>query len=239
MWEELIEEAGRQQHCLDLLSAGWQGEYASRGGRIFCGKGCRGCCSLVVNATCADAVAIAGTLSDLQADAVREHVDRVRLLAGRSAGLKEFLRRHRQEMGFCPLLDPKGACSVYFRRPLSCRALLSTLESTWCSTDFGSLGPGEKESFLASLDRTAVAFPTHYAAFPRDTGAELENAANRRMSRTFGFYLSGNLPVLIHLFRDHSLQAACSAGREAVIDLLAATGLDNPLLVEVGQVVEK
>lgn len=233
MWEELIEEAGRQQHCLDLLSAGWQGEYAARGGKIFCGKGCRGCCSLGVNATCAEAIVIAGTLSDPQTEAVREHVNRVRLLAQRSAGLKEFLRGHRQKLGFCPLLDLDGSCSVYSRRPLSCRALLSTLENSWCSTDFGSLGPAEKESFLARLDRTAVAFPTHYAASPRDTALDLETAANRSMRRTFGFSLYGNLPVLVHLVREHNLAATCSSGREAVADLLAATGLDNPLLVEV------
>lgn len=232
MWHDLIQEVRQQQDCLDMLTAAWKTEYRASGGRIFCGKGCRGCCNLTVNTTCAEAVLIAAGLTDHQGEAVRLHVEKIRPRMRAGMKLKDYLRMHRQEIGFCPLLAEDGACSTYLMRPLSCRSLLSTMESRWCSEDFSTLPTPEKQDFLGSLDRSAVAFPTHYAASIQEMAREMEESSKRSMLQIFGFSLYGNMTVLVHLAREHRLAEACLAGRNEVTSLISSVGLDHPLLLE-------
>jgi len=235
VWHELIKEMQQQQAFIDLLARGWATEYAAAGGRIHCARGCRGCCSLAVNCTFTEAVAIAGALTGEQAERVRDHVARLRAGIDGVTELKEYLLRHRRLVGFCPFLAEDGACGIYSLRPLACRALLSTKESRWCSADFSGLSAGEKGAFLASLDRSVVAFPMHYVAAMQEAGEELEAAASRRMAERCGFSLYGSMPVLVHLAEDHGLAAACPAGYDAVARLLEATSLNHPLLLHVGR----
>lgn len=231
MWNELIDEVRGQQSCLDMLSAAWCAEYGTAGGRIFCGKGCHGCCTLAVNTTCAEAVIIAARLTDQQSEAVRLHVDCMRNHVYPGMELKEYLRMHRREIGSCPFLNKDGTCSIYAIRPLSCRSLLSTMDSHWCSEDFTSLSASVKQEFVESLDRQVVAFPTHYAASPQEMAQEMEARANRLMMEKFGFSLYGSLPVLVHLAREHGLAEACRKGKDDVVALITKTKLDNPLLL--------
>ena len=231
MWQELIDGVRQQQAFLDMLTMSWTAEYASEGGQIFCGRGCSGCCNLAVDTTFTEAVAIAGTLSEQEAGAVRRHVARLRERTAGITGLKAYLQLHRREIGFCPLLEEGGACGVYRFRPLSCRALLSTKESRWCATDFSQLAAHEKEAFVASLDRSVVAYPMHYVESTRQAGQEMENLAGRRMIERCGFSIYGNLPVLVSLARDHGLADACAAGYDAAARIIAQAGLDNPLLL--------
>lgn len=233
MWNDLIQAVRQQQDCLDMLSAAWMTEYSAAGGRIFCGRGCRGCCSLVVNTTSAEAVRIASVLTEQQAEAVRLHVDRLRQTMTVGMKLKEYLGMHRREIGFCPLLGADGACSSYAVRPLSCRSLLSTKESRWCSEDFSLLPAAEKQDFLESLERSAVAFPTHYVASTQEMAREMEERANRLMIEHFGFALYGNMTVLVHLAREHDLTDACSAGKKAVSSLISSLGLDHHFLMNI------
>lgn len=231
MWQTLIGDIRQQQAFLDMLSSSWTADYTASGGRIFCGRGCRGCCSLVVNTTLTEAVAVAGTLTQRQGEAVRSHVARLKGEMGGVGGMKEYLRMHRREMGFCPFLEEDGACGVYGVRPLSCRALLSTRESRWCEVDFAALTSLEKENFVASLDRSAVAFPMHYVASMQEAGQEMEVVASRRMAGAFGFSLYGSLPVLVHLVLDHRLAEACAEGYDAAASVISGAGVDHPFLL--------
>lgn len=215
----------------DTFIRAWIQEYTHAGGRIHCGRGCSGCCSLVVNATFPEARFLADSLSGQQGERVVAHVARLRHLLPKCTDLKSFLGLHRREIGSCPLLDDAGSCGAYDRRPYSCRALLATLDSRWCGIDFSGLSPAEKEAFIASLDRSVVAFPMHYAAAPQELGQELEERRSHEMRERFGFSLYGNLPVLLHLERDHDLSGAVAKGAEATAQLLARTGLDHPFLV--------
>lgn len=214
----------------DAFIRAWIADYARAGGRIHCGRGCSGCCSLVVNATYPEALFLADALTDRQAGRVASHVARLKALLPTCGDLKAYLGRHRTEIGPCPLLE-EGCCGAYERRPSSCRSLLATLDSRWCSADFGALSRAEKEAFVAGLDRSVVAFPMHYAAAPQELGQELEERGSREMRERFGFSLYGNLTVLLHLEREHALSSAVQEGVRATAELLARTGLDHHFLV--------
>jgi Fe-S-cluster containining protein len=217
--------------CLDQLTAGAVASYRARGGEIHCRRGCSGCCTLAVNATWPEAHHLADGLDEGQADRLTAYVDR---LVGALPGIRDpkgYLALHRRELGACPFLARDGACGVYERRPLSCRALLSTRESSWCAMDFSTLSSGEKQAYMASLDRTAVAFPLHYLALTRDAGENLEQQLLRAMHETCGFSLYGSMPVLVHLARRYRLAGAVAAGSAAVRALLRQAGLDHPLLL--------
>ncbi|CAH2032413.1 YkgJ family cysteine cluster protein [Trichlorobacter ammonificans] len=231
-WQPLLDELAEQRATLDLMTAAWAGEYRGAGGRLFCTAGCRSCCSLAVNCTLTEAVDLAAILTTEQAGAVAGYVQRLRDLTIPLTDLKSYLRMQRSEMGWCPLLGDDGCCMVYPLRPLSCRALLSTKEPHWCGADFGTLPPEEKQAFVASLDRSVVAFPLHYAAFTQDSGRELEERLLVRMREQFGIALYGNLPVLLHLVLAWRIQEILSAGPSAVEELLSRAGLDHPFLVE-------
>jgi len=185
-----------------------------------------------VNCTLTEAVTIAAALDEGQSARVDAYVERLKRLLAGAGELKEYLRLHRRESGGCPLLAEDGTCGIYACRPLSCRALLSTRESRWCTADFASLSQAEKQAFVESLDRKVIAFPMHYLAASRDAGAELENLLSMRMAATFGFSAYGSMPVLLHLVKRHDLVRVAAQGRGAMEELLAVTGLDNPLLLQ-------
>lgn len=226
----LTTEIQQKQEFFDQFCAAWIGDYTRGGGRLYCAKGCGGCCSLVVNCTAPEALRIAETLDEQQRQRLRERIATIRDCAEQSDSLKEWLARYRRQGGPCPFLEPDACCGIYPVRPLSCRSLLSTREPHWCSTDFSSLSSAEKQAFMEGLDRSAVAFPTHYAATPQEIAQELELATLSAMERHCGWSLLGNLPWLVWLAVEHDLatlirQDAATAHRE-----LTAQRLLHPFL---------
>jgi Fe-S-cluster containining protein len=233
-WNNLLDELAIQRECLDMMSAAWVADYRSHGGSIFCGRGCRECCSLTVNCTLTEAVALAPLLNDSQAKAVAEYAVRLSGTITTVTDLKGYLRMQRRDMGWCPLLEVDGACGVYAQRPLSCRALLSTKESFYCGVDFADLTSEEKQAYVESLDRSVTDFPLHYVASTRETGGEMEARSLTLMRQKFGFSLYGNMPVLVYLVREKCLAEAVLLGRPAVEDVAMKAGLAHPFLVDFG-----
>lgn len=231
MLHQLTHDVGQKQLFLDQFCAAWGSEYQQRGGTIHCGKGCSGCCSLVVNCTFPEAAVVAAALSGPQADRLREQVARIKATADRSNDLKEWLSSYRQQAGPCPFLDQAGSCSIYPVRPLSCRTLLATQPPQWCATDFSSLTSQEKQAFMALLDRSMVAFPTHYAATPQEIGQDLEEATLRQMETVYGFSLLGSLPWLVWLEQEHHLSKLLPEGRASLESYLERQGLLNQFLI--------
>lgn len=231
MMDQLSRDTRQKQVFLDQLCAAWSTEYRQRGGAVHCAKGCSGCCSLVVNCTFPEAALAARALSPHQTEQLQNRAALLHNIAGQAANLKEWLSLYRQQAGPCPLLDQAGACGIYQLRPLSCRSLLSTSKPYWCSTDFSNLDNQAKQAFMESLDRSAVAFPTHYAATPQEIGQELEEATLRQMETVYGFSLMGLLPWLVWLELEHTLSRQLSEGREAVQEYLASHKLLNRFLV--------
>lgn len=230
MWQVLMDEVRDQQALFDVAVRDWIAGYTLKRGTIHCGKGCRACCSLAVNCTFTEALAVSGALTDRHAAALAGHVADIRAAAFAAPDFPSFLRA-RRALGGCPFLDGDGACGVYDRRPLSCRSLLSTKESRWCGADFSTLSREEKQSFVESLDQSVVAFPMHYVKATQDLGQDFENCAAGRMAEAFGFSLYGNLPVLVFLEREHRLSEAAAGGVDAVRDLVERAGCNHPFLV--------
>ena len=234
MIHQLIDESRQKQSFFDQFCAAWCAEYRQRQGTIFCGKGCSGCCSLVVNCTFPEALLVAQSLTEEQRQLLRSRAEALKETADQSGSLKDWLSSYRQRIGACLFLDQNGACSIYQIRPLSCRSLISTKEPGWCTTDFSTLNSEEKQAFMASLDRSAVSFPTHYAATPQELGQELEAATLQRMDDTFGFSLLGCLPWLVWIEQEYRISDSLGKGRGAVVSQLKENGLINPFMIIVG-----
>lgn len=229
--DQLLDMVKQQQAFLEMFARSWVDDYRSGGGSVFCAKGCRNCCSLAVHTGFAEALAVARDLDGAQAGAVERYAMKLRDLVRGVEELPEYLRLHRKEMGFCPLLDEAGACSAYGVRPMTCRSLISTRESVWCGADFARVPPAERDAFVAGLDRKVVAFPSHYVAVLQESGKELEEAGANRMRRLLGFALYGNLGVLVHLILSHGLKEASLRGKTGTAGAIAAAGFDHPLLL--------
>lgn len=221
-------------HHIDLDEAvrTWVSEYASRGGRVFCGRGCRNCCSLAVSTTFVEAQMIAEFLSPHQVERLNAHVGALLENLPQVTDLKSFLHMHRKQLGYCPFLDSDGICCIYDLRPLACRALLSTRPAEWCAVDFGEVSPFEKQLFMDSLDRRVVAYPTHYAGGPQESARGLEDALCRQTQQHFGFCLNGNLPFLVWLEREFNLSGYFPQGMAAVGDFLKSKGMLSEFLVQ-------
>lgn len=228
----MLEELDTQQQCMDMMTAAWIADYRSHGGSIFCGRGCAQCCTLAVNCTLTEAVALAPLLSYTQAATVRDYAVHLAEVAATAPDLKDYLRKQRSIMSNCPLLAADGACGVYAARPLACRALLSTRESFFCGVDFAELSAEQKREYVDSLDRSVTDFPLHYVASTRETAREFETRSLTVQRQHFGFSLYGAMPVLLHLVRDHGLAEAALNGREAAEAVAAHAGLVHPFIME-------
>lgn len=227
----LLEDVRQKQDFFDQFCNAWRSEYRQRGGIIYCGRGCRGCCSLVVNCTALEAVAVARNLTPAQTARLSAQIPLIQECAAQASSLKEWLSAYRDQVGPCPFLEQDGSCGVYQVRPLSCRSLLATKEPHWCTTDFSSLSADQKQGFMESLDRSVVAFPTHYAATPQEIGQELELALLRSSEARYDCSLLGNLTWLVWLAREQKLEELLLAGPDAVRQRLSSHGLLSPYLV--------
>lgn len=232
-FDGMLAELASQHDLMDMLAGSVTADYLSKGGAVHCSKGCSSCCTLAVNCTFAEALLISESLNETQSLSVEHYVNLLREKVPLAADLKGYLRMHRKEMGGCPFLED-GACGVYRVRPVSCRALLSTMESSWCGADFSELSTAEKQLFMESLDRTVTAFPMHYIAATKEVGTEMERLSTARMSGLLGFSISGNMPVLVHLIKQHGIKDALAAGHERVDALIRSALPDIRFLVEIG-----
>jgi len=212
------------QRFRDMLCNSAQADYRSSGGEIFCAKECSSCCTLAVNCTAAEALLIARSLDREQQEKLKNYVARLKGKVSEAVALKDYLRLHRKELGGCPFLA-EDVCGIYPVRPISCRALLATKESRWCGVDFSELTAAEKQAFVESLDRKAVAFPLHYLACTQDAGQKLEAQLSLQLLQEYGFSLYGSMPVLVCLFRGYDLSNLLPKGADTVL----SSALARPL----------
>lgn len=229
-WAQLFSELGRDQQNFDRQIAAI---YDAEGDvTLYCAKGCSNCCSLAVNCSFPEAVAIAHALSAAQRQQLADKLPILQQLCRQAENLKQFLRLFRDRLGGCPFLDREGDCSIYKLRPFSCRSLLSTRNSSWCAVDFADLHPQEKEAFLSSLDHQVVAFPTHYLAASQELGLEYESLSLSRMRDSFGFSLSGNLLYQVWLEGEYRLSEVIELGYAKTRGFLEEEGVDLPFAIQ-------
>ena len=230
--DALAELAGERQRELDGAIADWrQGPGADV--RLWCGPGCGNCCSLTVNCTFAEALAIAAVLDNSLRERLSAAAARIVAHARQSGDARTFLAGYRHAVGPCPFLGDDASCSVYALRPLACRALLATRPPDWCGINLAELPEFERNAFLASLDRDVVAWPTHYVAATQEVAANLERGLLLAMIRHVGFGLSGNLPLLVWLVSEAGVTTALTTGIAALRDVLADHRIEQSFLVQV------
>lgn len=228
--ETLQRRLEQERQKLEQAQTRWQNELTLQGGKVWCAAGCQGCCTLLVDTTLAEAWDVAQRLGPESQASIAGYAERLRTVQQGVADFKTYLKQQRSAVGPCPLLDAEGCCSIYVHRPLACRGLLSSRNSSWCEVDFSTLTRLDKETFLASLDRERVAFPTHYYAEPQDLAAEAEERLVAVQLETWGFVLRGSFPWLLHLLLQHGLAEAVAAGPDALDALLKRTGVDLPFI---------
>lgn len=222
----------RQAEFDEALAAWRQGTGA--GVRLWCGPGCGNCCTLTVNCTYPEALAINAGLDDAARERLAATVTRILAHARQCGDARRFLSGYRQAVGPCPFLDDEASCSIYSHRPLACRALLATRPADWCGVNLGELPGLEREAYLASLDRTVVAFPTHYVAAPRELAADIERGLVLAMIRHAGFGVSGNLPLLVWFAGQEESAARLGGGSPAAfLEHLDRLDVNHPFLVQV------
>ena len=226
----LAQLALQRQVELDEAITAWR---ESADVHLWCGPACGNCCSLTVNTTLAEALAIAGVLEAAQRQKLADTVARTFVHARQSPDARTFLAGYRQAVGPCPFLDAEANCAIYAQRPLACRALLSTRPPDWCGVNLAKLPNLERDSFLASLDRNVVTFPTHYAAAPQEVAANFERGLVLAMIRFAGFGVTGNLPLLAWLAGEDGFDEALTGGPATFLPYLAAHGIQQSFLVQI------
>lgn len=181
----------------------WHEAFRNSGKKVFCREGCSGCCSLAVHATYPEAAAVAKTLSAKQHKQLELYILRLQKTLPELSDLKSYLKRHRQEIGPCPFLDDLGSCTIYSARPISCRSLLSTRPEAWCTVDFADLNEWDKQAYESGLDRSVVAWPTHYVAATQEYGQKVETQILGAMQKQLGWALAGNFALMVWLARQY------------------------------------
>ncbi len=216
----------------------WINRYTLHGGTVFCGAGCFHCCNLPVRVSLLEAILTASVLSPAQLETVRLHAARVMRNASTATSWDAYFQRHRETVGFCPLLDQTaGTCTVYDVRPARCRDTFSAMHANYCKV--GTLERMNR-SERARYNREVKANPvtdgvTHYIAPLEDLGEAIWDAASRTMRREWGLEVWGDFWVLTTLTQDAAFMAAVRAGRVSQARKRArALGLWHVEIVQIG-----
>lgn len=232
-WQKTLKELTTARRNFDRQLEQHCSEARNKRIGIFCDKGCSNCCTLSVNCCFAEALATAQSLEADHQQALKLKIPLLQEISLQAENLKGFLQQFREKIGGCPWLhSEEGRCVIYQQRPFSCRALISTRNSSWCGIDFSSLHPQEKEAFLSSLDPELVAFPTHYLAAAQELGLEFESQTLVSMRKSFGVSLTGNLLYLTWLELEHRLSEVIPDGFAATWSFLKERQLDLPFLLQ-------
>lgn len=230
MWTKNLNRLQKLYSLYDQELQTWSAAYLKRGGKIYCGRGCANCCTLTVNASFTEALAVAQAIEEASQPLLEYHVQQLREISRTAGDLKTFLGERRR-LGGCPFLT-ESVCTVYQVRPFACRGLLASRNSDWCAVDFSTLHPWEKEAFISSLNQDEVAFPTHYLAAPQERAREMEEESAWLMRQEFGFTITGNFPFLVYLEKSLQLSAIIvNDGYQAVHRLLQKEDLLLPFLI--------
>jgi len=236
MWKHIISSVRDEQKNFDSTIETWLSTYVNSGGHIYCAKGCSGCCNLTVNSTYPEAAAIDREDLQVHSSKLTNHIQRLIESAKQSKDWLTFLRKHRKDVGYCPFITSDGRCTIYSYRPFSCRALLSTRNSDWCTIDLSELPPIEKKLYLDSLDRNIVAYPVHYVDKTQSIGYRHEKTISSLMETAFGFSLSGNFALLVYLEMNYQLSHLVVEGFEETKKFLMTENLYHPYLLNLTKI---
>ncbi|PTA69828.1 YkgJ family cysteine cluster protein [Deinococcus arcticus] len=214
----------------------WLDGYAQRGGQVYCGAGCTACCTMPIRVSLAEARIMAATLDAELARAVEAHARAAVANARTAPDEEEYVRRHRLQVGFCPILDRStGGCSRYDARPTRCRDTFSALPARYCAAEtWETIGPREQAEYQRAVARTpGTDGELHFIAPLEHLSEPVWTAASRAMRRAWGLEVWGDFWLLTTLAADERFMAAVQAGDgRRAWQVASGRGLSHRMLLE-------
>ncbi len=214
--QEILTAVARAYLGFNRDASAWIEGFTRQGGKIHCQSGCFQCCNFPIRVSLAEALLTASQLSSEQLEAMQSHARKVLENARTANNWDEYFARHRQEVGFCPLLDrTTGACGAYEVRPGRCRDTWSALSADYCKV--GTLEHLNRKERL-EYKRAVKANPatdglSHYVAPLEDLGVSIWEVASHQMRQAWGLEVWGDFWVLTTLSQDEAFMAAIRAGQ--------------------------
>lgn len=215
----------------------WMNEFLAKGGKIFCGAGCFFCCNMPIRISLAEAVLIRNALSGAELDKVEAHARKVLRNARTAPDEDIYVQRHRQEVGYCPLLDPAtGQCTQYEVRPTRCRDTFSAMPAKWCREGYWeALSDKGKARYARQVARTpGTDGELHYIAPLEYLSEPVWETAAQAMNEAWGVQVWGDFWLLVTLSARPSFMRHIEAGHaRAAWKEAGALGLRHPLVLEI------
>lgn len=214
--QALLTNLARAYERYAQQSGRWLEDYARDGGTVHCQAGCFHCCNLPIRVSLLEALLTVSGLSEVQLQAMWDRAFEVIANAGRASDWNDYVRSHRETVGFCPLLDQSsGTCTAYEVRPGRCRDTFSAMDSKFCKA--GALERMNRRE-RAEYDRAVEANPvtdgvTHYIAPLEDLGEAIWEVAGRGMKSSWGLEIWGDFWVLSALAQDEAFMALVRSGQ--------------------------
>lgn len=216
----------------------WTAGYQDRGGRVSCGAGCFACCNMPIRVSLAEALVTAQALPDEEAARVAAHARRVLHNARTAPSEDVYVERHRSEVGYCPLLDPRtGGCSRYDVRPTRCRDTFSALDPRYCEAGaWDAMTRRERAEYRREVTRTPGTDGELPFLAPLEHLSEpVWAAAARAMRAEWGLEVWGDFWVLTTLARNAAFMGPVTRGdARGAWRAAKADGLAHSTVLEVG-----
>jgi Fe-S-cluster containining protein len=199
-------------------ASNWIARFTRQGGTVHCHSGCFHCCNLPVRVSLVEALLTASALTPDQLAAMRQRASEVIKNARSASSWDAYFQRHRERIGYCPLLDQTtGACTAYDVRPARCRDTYSALSSHYCTVGtLEHLSRAERSEYTREVKANpATDGISHYIAPLEDLGEAIWEVASRAMRQEWSLEVWGDFWVLTALTQDAGFMTAARAGQVA------------------------
>lgn len=234
----VIQEVREALGGYDRRAKAWLDAYTKRGGRVHCASGCFACCDMPIRISLAEALAIGEVMTPAQHDAMRAHAAKVWDNAHAARDGDDYVRGHRANVGFCPLLDrASGRCTQYENRPARCRDTYSGLPARFCAPDgLARLTRDERRAYDREVRTNPVMDgESHFVAPLENLSVPAWERFSKAMRRELGFEVWGDFAVIVSLSRDDRFWAALRTGSpKRAIAALSRANLYHPEIVQIG-----
>ncbi|WP_161883267.1 YkgJ family cysteine cluster protein [Deinococcus alpinitundrae] len=210
-------------------------DYTAAGHPVYCGAGCFGCCNMPIRLSLAEAALIASVLTPEEARKVEKHARKVLHNARTAPDEDEYVRRHRAQVGYCPLLGADGACTRYAVRPTRCRDTFSAMPAVYCQEGtWDAMTRPERREYLREVRRTpGTDGETHFIAPLEEMSEPIWERCSRAMRRAWNLEAWGDFWVLTTLAAQPGFMAAIERGdKGAALKEARQAGLEHPELIE-------
>ncbi|AFZ68645.1 YkgJ family cysteine cluster protein [Deinococcus peraridilitoris] len=235
--QDTAREVRKQYARYDERARSWLSAYTGRGGRVYCASGCFRCCDMPIRLSWPEALTIAQSMSEDQHRDMHAHARKVWANAHCAKNLDEYVRGHRSQVGFCPLLDrATGSCSQYADRPTRCRDTYSGLPAQLCAPGGveGLKGQARRDYQREVRTNPAMDGHSHYLAPLEDLSLPAWDRFGAMMRRELGFELWGDFAFLVCMTREEDfVKALQERDPGKVIRALRKAGLYHPEIVQI------